>query len=201
MGKNNVLANAICTAVKRCEKRGLVEVPLPTGFGKTYAVMQAISMMTGADNCSYPDVKRIIFTTTLKKNLPIEKLRKCYKGDFDKEVLLLKSNVDSLIDFHADGGMDSIPEKFKDEAFYKMYEEWTKDLESEWSYKEDVDQELWKEVVLHSEESTATQADTETTGATDEAPQEAATGADEQATEATTGAAGQATEATTEAKN
>ena len=72
------------------------------------------------------------------------------------------------------------------EAFYKLYEEWTKDLESEWSYKEDVDQELWKEVVLHSEESTATTADTETTGATEEAPEEATTGAAEQATEATT---------------
>lgn len=120
MGENNVLANAICAAVKRYEKRGLVEVPLPTGFGKTHAVMQAISMMTDTENSSYSDVKRIIFTTTLKKNLPIEQLRKCYKGDFDKEVLLLKSNVDSLIDFHADGGMDSIPEKFKDEAFYKM---------------------------------------------------------------------------------
>ena len=72
------------------------------------------------------------------------------------------------------------------EAFYKLYEEWTKDLESEWSYKEDVDQELWKEVVLHSAESTATTADTETTGATEEAPEEATTGAAEQATEATT---------------
>ncbi len=76
------------------------------------------------------------------------------------------------------------------EAFYKLYEEWTKDLESEWSYKENVDQELWKEVVLHSEESTATQATTETTGSTEAAPEET-----------TTAAAGQATEATTEAKN
>ena len=120
MKDNNILANAICEFVKRSEKKGLVEIPLPTGFGKTHAVMQAMSMMTDRETGSFSDVKRIIFTTTLKKNLPVEKLRSYYKGDFDKEVLLLKSNVDSLIDFHANGGLSKIPEKFKDDAFYKM---------------------------------------------------------------------------------
>ena len=120
MGDNNILANAICNFVKRSEKKGLVEISLPTGFGKTHAVMQAMSMMVDSKTDSFSDVKRIIFTTTLKKNLPVEKLRKYYKGDFDKEVLLLKSNLDSLIDFYACGGFSDIPEKFKDEAFYKM---------------------------------------------------------------------------------
>ena len=120
MKENNILANAICEFVKRSEKKGLVEIPLPTGFGKTHAVMQAMSVMADRETGSFSDVKRIIFTTTLKKNLPVEKLRDYYKGDFDKEVLLLKSNVDSLIDFHANGGLSKIPEKFKDDAFYKM---------------------------------------------------------------------------------
>lgn len=120
MKENNILANAICEFVKRSKKKGLVEIPLPTGFGKTHAVMQAMSVMADRETGSFSDVKRIIFTTTLKKNLPVEKLRDYYKGDFDKEVLLLKSNVDSLIDFHANGGLSKIPEKFKDEAFYKM---------------------------------------------------------------------------------
>ena len=120
MKENNILAKAICEFVKRSEKKGLVEIPLPTGFGKTHAVMQAMSVMADRETGSYSDVKRIIFTTTLKKNLPVEKLRDYYKGDFDKEVLLLKSNVDSLIDFHANGGLSKIPEKFKDDAFYKM---------------------------------------------------------------------------------
>ena len=120
MGEKNFLANAICEYVKRSEKKGLVEMPLPTGFGKTHAVMQAISVMADREIDSFSDVRRIIFTTTLKKNLPVEKLRKYYKGDFDKEVLLLKSNVDSLIDFHACGGFSEIPEKFKDDVFYKM---------------------------------------------------------------------------------
>ena len=120
MKENNKLANSICEFVKRSKKKGLVEIPLPTGFGKTHAVMQAMSVMADRETGSYSDVKRIIFTTTLKKNLPVEKLRKYYKGDFDKEVLLLKSNVDSLIDFHVDGGLSKIPERFKDDAFYKM---------------------------------------------------------------------------------
>ena len=120
MEKNNVLANAIFKFVKRSEKKGLVEIPLPTGFGKTHAVMQAISMMTDGETSSFSDVKRIIFTTTLKKNLPIKKLRNYYKGDFDKEVLLLKSNLDSLIDFYASGGLSMISEKFKDDAFHNM---------------------------------------------------------------------------------
>ena len=120
MKENNKLANSICEFVKRSKKKGLVEIPLPTGFGKTHAVMQAMSVMADRETGSFSDVKRIIFTTTLKKNLPVEKLRDYYKGDFDKEVLLLKSNVDSLIDFHANGGLSKIPEKFKDDAFYKM---------------------------------------------------------------------------------
>ena len=120
MKENNKLANSICEFVKRSKKKGLVEIPLPTGFGKTHAVMQAISVMADRETGSFSDVKRIIFTTTLKKNLPVEKLRDYYKGDFDNEVLLLKSNVDSLIDFHANGGLSKIPEKFKDDSFYKM---------------------------------------------------------------------------------
>ena len=120
MKENNILANAICEFVKRSEKKGLVEIPLPTGFGKTHAVMQAISMMTDKDTGSFSDVERIIFTTTLKKNLPVEKLRKYYEGDFDNDVLLLKSNIDSLIDFHSTGGLSKIPEKFKDDTFHLM---------------------------------------------------------------------------------
>lgn len=68
------------------------------------------------------------------------------------------------------------------EKFKEVYDEWTKDLEAEWSYKEDVDQELWAELVLRSEDSTATEAAEETTAA------EGATEATETAAEATTAA-------------
>ena len=68
------------------------------------------------------------------------------------------------------------------EKFKEVYDEWTKDLEAEWSYKEDVDQELWAELVLRREDSTATEAAEETTAA------EGATEATEAAAEATTAA-------------
>ena len=68
------------------------------------------------------------------------------------------------------------------EKFKEVYDEWTKDLEAEWSYKEDVDQELWAELVLRSEDSTATEAAEETTAA------EGATEATEAAADATTAA-------------
>ena len=68
------------------------------------------------------------------------------------------------------------------EKFKEVYDEWTKDLEAEWSYKEDVDQELWTELVLRSEDSTATEAAEETTAA------EGATEATEAVAEATTAA-------------
>lgn len=54
------------------------------------------------------------------------------------------------------------------DSFQKKYEEWTKSLEKDWDYKTDVDQELWAQVVLHSEESTATEAAEETTQAAGE---------------------------------
>ena len=121
-----------------------------------------------------------------------KKLAKMKDGDLMDEVMecdngYVIASLTAYTDREAtDKKKEDIIHEREHEAFYKLYEEWTKDLESKWSYKEDVDQELWKEVVLHSEESTATQADTQTTGATEEAPQEATTGAAEQATEATT---------------
>lgn len=64
---------------------------------------------------------------------------------------------------------ETIIEERQQEKFKEVYDEWTKDLEAEWSYKEDVDQELWSELVLHSEDSTATEAAEETTAAAAEA--------------------------------
>lgn len=77
---------------------------------------------------------------------------------------------------------ETIVAERQQEKFKEVYDEWTKDLEAEWSYKEDVDQELWAELVLHSEDSTATEAAEETTAA------ESATEATEAAAETTTAA-------------
>ena len=60
MKDNNILANAICEFVKRSKKKGLVEIPLPTGFGKTHAVMQAMSVMADRETGSYSDCQEWI---------------------------------------------------------------------------------------------------------------------------------------------
>ena len=83
---------------------------------------------------------------------------------------------------------ESIIAQREQETFTKTYDEWTTDLEKDWKYDEAVNQELWAQVVLHSEESTQTAP--ETTEAGEEATTQAV------AAETTT----QAQEATTAAK-
>ncbi len=56
----------------------------------------------------------------------------------------------------------------KQDNFQKKYEEWTADLEKDWDYKKSVDQKLWDLVVLHSEESTATESQVDTEAAAPE---------------------------------
>ena len=68
-----------------------------------------------------------------------------------------------------DSNKESIVSERQQEAFYDLYDEWTKDLEADWDYDEDVDQELWAEVVLHEEDSTATEAVEETEASTEAA--------------------------------
>ncbi|MBR5047936.1 MAG: peptidyl-prolyl cis-trans isomerase [Eubacterium sp.] len=121
-----------------------------------------------------------------------KKLAKMKDGDLMDEVMecdngYVIASLTAYTDREAtDKKKEDIISGRQQDAFYKLYEEWTADLESKWSYKDDVDQVLWKEVVLHSEESTATEAETETTPAADGATEAATTGAQEQATEATT---------------
>lgn len=73
-----------------------------------------------------------------------------------------------------DSNKKTIVGQRQQQAFYDIYEEWTKDLETDWDDKTSVDQELWAEVILHNEESTATEAVEETEAST-EAPAEATT--------------------------
>lgn len=76
---------------------GLLLVDMPTGTGKTYNAVEFIYE-------NYQDVKnKIIFITNLKKNLPFNDLRKKFQKDnrldeFNKNVLFLDNNVDTLIE-------------------------------------------------------------------------------------------------------
>ena len=80
---------------------GLLLVDMPTGTGKTYNAVKFIY-----ENYKNIDNK-IIFITNLKKNLPINDLRKFFENDnrlddFNKDFLFLDNNVDVLIEHFED---------------------------------------------------------------------------------------------------
>lgn len=86
---------------------GLLLVDMPTGTGKTYNAVKFIY-----ENYKNIDNK-IIFITNLKKNLPINDLRKFFENDnrlddFNKDFLFLDNNVDVLIE-HFEDIENSIP--------------------------------------------------------------------------------------------
>lgn len=68
-----------------------------TGSGKSYYSCQAIY-----DYVHSPNAKQVYFTTTLLKNLCIPEMNEAYKrnndANFDKEVLVIKSNVNFVKD-------------------------------------------------------------------------------------------------------
>lgn len=106
-------------------------------------------------------------------------------GDITQEVQecdngYVIARLDAYTDAEAtESNRESIISERQQTKFSEVYDGWTKDLEAEWNYDEDVDQELWAELILHAEDSTATETTTET------APAETTTAA---ATETTTAA-------------
>lgn len=92
-------------------------------------------------------------------------------GDITQEVQecdngYVIARLDAYTDADAtESNRQSIISERQQTKFSEVYDEWTKDLEAEWNYDEDVNQELWAELVLHTEESTATEAATGTTPA------------------------------------
>lgn len=87
---------------KFCKARenGLFLLDMPTGFGKTYSVLEFIA--DNYDKPEYADTK-FFFVTTLKKNLPYEKLREHFEwrgkgNDFDLLCIRIDANADAVIE-------------------------------------------------------------------------------------------------------
>ena len=87
---------------KFCMNRenGLFLLDMPTGFGKTYSVLEFI-----ADNYDKEEYKetKFFFVTTLKKNLPFNKLKNHFErrgkgGDFEKLCMRIDANADAVIE-------------------------------------------------------------------------------------------------------
>lgn len=78
-------------------KNGLMIIDMPTGTGKTHNTIEFIYK-------NYKKIEnKIIFITNLKKNLPLDKLKGLFKKDnrvedYNKDVLYLDNNVDTLIE-------------------------------------------------------------------------------------------------------
>lgn len=102
-----------------CES-GLFLLDMPTGFGKTYSVLDFIADYY--DSPEFADTK-FFFITTLKKNLPDEQLRKHFakrgnEQDFDNICLRLKANSEGVID-KLSSISGKIPSSIKGRTEYK----------------------------------------------------------------------------------
>ena len=86
-------------AFSKMQGNGLLLLPLPTGAGKSYTVFKFIHD-TVVEN-AHKD--KIIFITSLKKNLQPEELKERFNKDeleiFDQKVLYLKSNLDCVLEY------------------------------------------------------------------------------------------------------
>lgn len=96
---------------------GLLLAEAPTGYGKTYQTVQAIYTYLKESGA-----KRVLFVTTLLKNLPTDGLRRAYEQDgrgdqFDKEVLVLHSAVDTVLNVV---GQYEIPVSFQTDTYLAL---------------------------------------------------------------------------------
>lgn len=106
---------------------GLVTVPLPTSIGKTYsacaAIAQQVAEWKNKSDVKEKDKRKIVFVTTLKKNLPQAELRKAFDRlnlDYDKEVMVLKSNLDSLMEAYLNNLLDTVPLEYQTPAYHNL---------------------------------------------------------------------------------
>lgn len=102
---------------------GLMLVDMPTGSGKTYSSIQFIyNSCMNADNAN----RKYIFVTTLKKNLPTEDLKAWFEKDgkleqYNEKVLVLDSNMDSVVDRWTNEIDSNIPIELKKTEEYRRF--------------------------------------------------------------------------------
>ena len=81
--------------IMKAGNKGLYLCELPTGYGKTYNAVKA--MKAYADTGDHK--KKIIYLTTLNKNLPEAELLAAFRGDeaeYQRRVLRIRSNFDEV---------------------------------------------------------------------------------------------------------
>ena len=93
------------------KENGLLLLDMPTGFGKTYSVIKYIAEFIKENSDTG---KKIFFITTLKKNLPVEELKRRLDEMellhlFEERVIELKSNVDTVVANYNSSMYNDIP--------------------------------------------------------------------------------------------
>lgn len=113
--------NSIKDFCENGKNSGLLLVDMPTGSGKTHAVMEYICQEYDKE-CNKD--KKFIFITTLKKNLPTkeelgEKLKKLGKNDaVNTDFLWIDSNEDCILQNLTDELEESIPQSIQNTTEY-----------------------------------------------------------------------------------
>lgn len=109
--------------VENENSNGLLLVDMPTGSGKTYSAIQFIYNSCIAEANTN---RKYIFVTTLKKNLPYDDLEEWFIKDgkqdqFKEKVLLIDSNMDSVIEGWSDEIEKKIPYEIKKLDEYERF--------------------------------------------------------------------------------
>lgn len=101
--------------VMQQHEHGLYMCELPTGNGKTYDSARAMKEYTD----SIGNDTKIIYLTTLNKNLPEDALRAAYGSEelYKRNVLRLRSNFDEVVDKILE---IEVPEEMKTDAYLKL---------------------------------------------------------------------------------
>ena len=105
------------------ERKGLLLLSMPTGFGKTHSILDFI-------HSHYREFaergSRIFFITNLKKNLPYDELKRRFAkagepDEFKRHVIRMSSTSERVIDRIVDmGERGEIPDSFKSDVFRQL---------------------------------------------------------------------------------
>lgn len=115
--------------IKRyCENEntnGLMLLDMPTGSGKTYSVVKYIYDAVQDSNIK----RKFFFITTLKKNLPVDELKKHFEQSgnlvqFQEKFLMVDSNSESVIAGFTPNIKKLIPSDIKKSEEYKTLEQY-----------------------------------------------------------------------------
>lgn len=109
------------------QDNGLLLLDMPTGSGKTFAVLNYI--FDAIQNTE--DKRKYFFITTLKKNLPIDELKERFKKAdllelYKEKFLFVDSNSESAINGLTPEVIKTIPLEIKKTDEYKKFESFIK---------------------------------------------------------------------------